>query len=134
MAMRWSRRGKEIAEETVEAEDVKELLPERLFATDRFPNKRVNTTVDYLLRVRNALNDTPEMAKLIGMVPVGGVRRSDGITVRGYSIDFHLSHKDENYEYWDRLIGSDMYVAVVESETEMSGWRKRRLCNTPEPF
>ena len=23
----------------------------------------------------------------------------------GYSIDFHLSHKDENYEYWDRLIG-----------------------------
>nr|VDD46200.1 unnamed protein product [Brassica oleracea] len=32
----WSRRGKEIAEETVEAEDVKELLPERLFATDRF--------------------------------------------------------------------------------------------------
>ncbi|CAN7049381.1 unnamed protein product [Brassica oleracea var. botrytis] len=39
----------------------------------------------------------------------------------GYSIDFHLSHKDENYEYWDRLIGSDMYVAVVESETEMSG-------------
>ncbi|KAF2545553.1 hypothetical protein F2Q70_00021140 [Brassica cretica] len=156
MAMRWSRRGKEIAEETVEAEDVKELMPERLFATDRFPNKRVNTTVDYLLRVGNALNDTPEMAKLIGScfgglfklpaqrllmgrfetitVPVGGVRRSDGITVRGYSIDFHLSHKDENYEYWDRLIGSDMYVAVVESEMEMSGWRKRRLCNTPEPF
>ena len=43
--------------ETVEAEDIKELLPERLFATDRFPNKRVNTTVDYLLRVKNALND-----------------------------------------------------------------------------
>ena len=51
--------------ETVEAEDVKELLPERLFATDRFPNKRVNTT-DYLSRVRNALNNTLEMAKLIG--------------------------------------------------------------------
>ncbi|CDY08250.1 BnaA05g13690D [Brassica napus] len=58
-------RGKEIAEETVEAEDVKELLPERIFATDRFPNKRVNTT-DYLSRVRNALNNTLEMAKLIG--------------------------------------------------------------------
>ena len=51
--------------ETVEADDVKELLPERLFATDRFPNKRVNTT-DYLSRVRNALNNTLEMAKLIG--------------------------------------------------------------------
>ncbi|CAN7100560.1 unnamed protein product [Brassica rapa subsp. narinosa] len=61
----WSRRGKEIAEETVEAEDVKELMPERLFETDRFPNKRVSTT-DYLSRVRNALNNTLEMAKLIG--------------------------------------------------------------------
>ncbi|KAF2592067.1 hypothetical protein F2Q70_00044705 [Brassica cretica] len=149
MAKRWSRRGKEIAEETVEAEDVKELLPERLFATDRFPNKRVNTTVDYLLRVRNALNDTPEMAKLIGscfgglfklpaqrlkplLFPLVGFREVMGLPCGefedGYSIDFHLSHKNENYEYWDRLIGSDMYVAVVESETEMFGWRKRRLC------
>lgn len=49
----------------MEAEDVKELMPERLFATDRFPNKRVSTT-DYLSRVRNALNNTLEMAKLIG--------------------------------------------------------------------
>ncbi|KAF2592072.1 hypothetical protein F2Q70_00044708 [Brassica cretica] len=97
MAMRWSRRGKEIAEETVEAEDVKELLPERLFATDRKP-----------LRFT-----------LVGFGEVMGL--SCGEFEDGYSIDFHLSHKDENYEYWDRLIGSDMYVAVVESETEMSG-------------
>ncbi|CAN6937057.1 unnamed protein product, partial [Brassica oleracea var. botrytis] len=143
--------------EMVEAEDIKELLPERLFATDRFLNKRVNTTVDYLLRVRNALNDTPEMAKLIGscfgglfklpaqrllmgrfmwlvfgrkplLFPLVGFGEVMGLPCGefedGYSIDFHLSHKDENYEYWDRLIGSDMYVAVVESETEMFGWRK----------
>ncbi|CAF2061614.1 unnamed protein product, partial [Brassica napus] len=155
MAMRWSRRGKEIAEG--EFADIKELLPERLFATDRFLNKRVNTTVDYLLRVRNALNDTPEMAKLIGscfgglfklpaqrllmgrfmwlvfgrkplLFPLVGFGEVMGLPCGefedGYSIDFHLSHKDENYEYWDRLIGSDMYVAVVESETEMFGWRK----------
>ncbi|CAF2321122.1 unnamed protein product [Brassica napus] len=66
MAMRWSRRGKEIAErENGGGGGCKRLLIERLFATDRFPNKRVNTT-DYLSRVRNALNDTLEMAKLIG--------------------------------------------------------------------
>nr|VDD63187.1 unnamed protein product [Brassica oleracea] len=53
--MRWSRRGKEIAEGEFAAEDIKELLPERLFATDRFPNKRVNTTVDYLLKVKMRL-------------------------------------------------------------------------------
>ncbi|KAF3523537.1 hypothetical protein F2Q69_00050564 [Brassica cretica] len=148
----------------------KRIAGERLFATDRFPNKRVNTTVDYLLRVRNALNDTPEMAKLIGscfgglfklpaqrllmerfvhsivrkkyemwlvfgrkplLFPLVGFREVMGLPCGefedGYSIDFHLSHKNENYEYWDRLIGSDMYVAVVESETEMFGWRKRRL-------
>ncbi|CAN7112431.1 unnamed protein product [Brassica rapa subsp. narinosa] len=165
MAMRWSRRGKEIAEG--EFADVKELLPERLFATDRFPNKKVNTT-DYLSRVRNALNNTLEMAKLIGSCfgglfklpaqrllmgrfinsmmtrqmwlvfcrkplrfPLVGFGEVMGLLCEefedAYSIDFHLSHKDENYEYQDRLIGSDMYVAVVESETEMSGWRKRRL-------
>ncbi|CAN7124369.1 unnamed protein product [Brassica rapa subsp. narinosa] len=80
MAMRWSRRGKEIAEREFNRCEFtillafcrngggggcKRLLIERLFATDRFPNKRVNTT-DYLSRVRNALNDTLEMAKLIG--------------------------------------------------------------------
>uniref|UniRef100_M4CU52 Uncharacterized protein n=1 Tax=Brassica campestris TaxID=3711 RepID=M4CU52_BRACM len=126
MAMRWSRRGKEIDEETVEADDVKELLPERLFATDRFPNKRVNTT-DYLSRVRNALNNTLEMAKLIGSCFEG----SSSCQHRGnhYGSRWWGSEKDG---IADRLIGSDMYVAVVESETEMSGWRKRRRWRTVE--
>ncbi|WZY93093.1 hypothetical protein YC2023_065422 [Brassica napus] len=112
MSRRRSRHGKEkdddlLCGETVEAEDVKELLPERIFATDRFPNKRVNTT-DYLSRVRNALNNTLEMAKLIGSC-FGGLfklpaqREVMGLPCGefedGYSIDFHLSHKDENYEY-----------------------------------
>lgn len=43
-------------------------LPERLFATDRYPSERVNmySTVDHLLAARDALNSIPEMVKLIG--------------------------------------------------------------------
>lgn len=63
--------------EVVEVEDVLERLPERLFATDRFPDERVNMylTVDRLLgvtdvfdgtQIGDALNGTPEMAKLMG--------------------------------------------------------------------
>lgn len=63
--------------EVVEVEDVLERLPERLFATDRFPGERVNMylTVDRLLgvtdvfdgtQIGDALNGTPEMAKLMG--------------------------------------------------------------------
>ncbi|KAG2289284.1 hypothetical protein Bca52824_048888 [Brassica carinata] len=46
-------------------EDLKEGLPERLFATDRFPNERVNmySAVDLLLVVRGILNGMPEMGE-----------------------------------------------------------------------
>ncbi|WZZ39672.1 hypothetical protein YC2023_035931 [Brassica napus] len=64
--------------EVVEVEDVLERLPERLFATDRFPGERVNMylTVDRLLgvtdvfdgtQIGDALNGTPEMAKLMAI-------------------------------------------------------------------
>ncbi|KAF2566338.1 hypothetical protein F2Q68_00024539 [Brassica cretica] len=51
--------------ETTEVEDLKERLPERLFATDRFPSDRVNmySAVDLLLAVRGALNGMPEMGE-----------------------------------------------------------------------
>ncbi|CAG7887471.1 hypothetical protein HID58_001376 [Brassica napus] len=42
MSRRRSLRGKEIADETVAVEDVKGSLPERLFATDRYPCERIN--------------------------------------------------------------------------------------------
>ncbi|CAN7055523.1 unnamed protein product, partial [Brassica oleracea var. botrytis] len=59
-----SLRGKEIAEEGVE--DVPARLPERLFATDRYPCERINmSTIDYLLCVRDALSGTEEMAMLL---------------------------------------------------------------------
>ncbi|KAF2562671.1 hypothetical protein F2Q70_00015705 [Brassica cretica] len=51
--------------ETTEVGDLKEGLPERLFATDRFPSERVNmySAVDLLLAVRGTLNGMPEMGE-----------------------------------------------------------------------
>ena len=48
-------------------DDVRNRLPERLFATDRFPSERVNMylTVDLLLWVRDVLSGTPEMDMLL---------------------------------------------------------------------
>ncbi|KAF8106782.1 hypothetical protein N665_0133s0020 [Sinapis alba] len=160
-------------------------MPERLFATDRFPSERVNkySNVDYLLAVRDVLIGTPEMEKLMGSC-FGGLFRIPtcrllmGIVVHGmmmrqvvskkkyemwpvfggkllwfslvefgevtglpcgefedgYSIDYQLPQKYENYDYWERLIGSNRdvtikdLVAMVYTEKEMPGWRKFRLC------
>ncbi|WZZ59289.1 hypothetical protein YC2023_059396 [Brassica napus] len=68
MAKKRNSRGKEISDETVEVEDVKAALSEKLFATDRCPCERVHmySTIDNLLWVRNKLDGTPEMEKLMG--------------------------------------------------------------------
>ncbi|KAF8113512.1 LOW QUALITY PROTEIN: hypothetical protein N665_0049s0028 [Sinapis alba] len=52
----------------------------------------------------------------------------------GSSIDYQLPQKEENYEYWDRLIGSNQDVTIedlvgmIDTEKEMPRWRKLRLC------
>lgn len=53
------------AEETGE-QDLR--LPERLFATDRFPSRRLNvySTLEYLVIVKNVLQGTPEHDRLMG--------------------------------------------------------------------
>ncbi|CAN6888782.1 unnamed protein product, partial [Brassica oleracea var. botrytis] len=70
MAKKRSSRGKEISdgEFRFEVEDVKAALSEKLFATDRCPCERVHmySTIDNLLWVRNKLDGTPEMEKLMG--------------------------------------------------------------------
>ncbi|KAG2256223.1 hypothetical protein Bca4012_093305 [Brassica carinata] len=68
MAKKCNSRGKDISDETAEVEDVKAALSERFFATDRYPCERVNmySTIDNLLWVRNKLDGTPEMEKLMG--------------------------------------------------------------------
>ncbi|CAG7901097.1 unnamed protein product, partial [Brassica rapa] len=65
MSRRRSLCGKEIAVDEVEV--VPASLPERLFATDRFPCEKINmySTIDFLLCVRDALNGTEEMAMLL---------------------------------------------------------------------
>ncbi|WZY78143.1 hypothetical protein YC2023_024527 [Brassica napus] len=123
MAMRWSRRGKEIAERG----GCKRLLIERLFATDRFPNKRVNTT-DYLSRVRNALNDTLEMAKLIGSC-FGRLFKLPAQRLMGRFVHSMMTRQETitvpvGVRRSDGLPCGEFEDAVVESETEMSGWRK----------
>ncbi|KAF8097014.1 hypothetical protein N665_0297s0023 [Sinapis alba] len=187
MATRRSKRGKagQVDATEEEVEDVKALLPERLFATDRFPSERVNiySTVDYLLRVKEALKGTPEMEVLAGssfgglfkmparrllagkvihslltrqvvtkkkfeMWPVFGGKPLRfslaefgevtglpcGEFEEGYTIDYQLAPKEENYRYWGELIGEKRDVTIeelmrrVETDAEMPGWMKLRLC------
>ncbi|CAN6833337.1 unnamed protein product [Brassica oleracea] len=183
MSQRRSLRGKEIAVDEVEV--LPASLPERLFATDRFPCERINmySTIDFLLCVRDALNGTEEMAMLLrscfgslfrlpvrrvlmGKVIHGMLTRQvltkkkyelwsvfGGNPFRfslvefgevtglpcdefeeGYSIDYELPATEENYAYWEKLIGPDRdatigdLVAMVLGDTGMSGSRKLRLC------
>ncbi|KAF8109298.1 hypothetical protein N665_0098s0026 [Sinapis alba] len=141
------------------------------------------STLDYLLAVRDALDGTPEMAKmmdscfgglfkilarrlLMGRVIQGMMTRQvvtkkkyemwpvfGGKPLRfslvefgevtglpcgefedGYNIDYQIPVKEENYDYWDRLIGSNMdatvedLVLLIKSDREMSGWGILRLC------
>lgn len=52
----------------------------------------------------------------------------------GYSIEYQLPQKEENYEYWDRLIGNNRdatiedLIALVEGDDKMHESRKMRLC------
>lgn len=52
----------------------------------------------------------------------------------GYTIEYQLPETDENYRYWDELIGSKRDVIVedlldmVETEKDMPGWKKLKLC------
>ncbi|KAG5414997.1 hypothetical protein IGI04_002564 [Brassica rapa subsp. trilocularis] len=68
MSVRRSKRGKDNTKAAEEVEDVRERLPERLFATDQFLSERVNmySAVDLLLWVRDVLDRTPDMSTLLG--------------------------------------------------------------------
>lgn len=52
----------------------------------------------------------------------------------GYRFDLQVPAKEEDYDYWERLTGSNRQaiikelVAMVTSEKEMPGWRKLGLC------
>nr|VDC90503.1 unnamed protein product [Brassica rapa] len=127
---RRSRRGKEIAEDSTEVEDVKESLPGRLFATDRFPSERVNTysTTDFLLCVRDLLKGSVEMGQILGScfgrlfsLPVR--RMLAGKVVHGMLTRQVVTKK--KYELWPVFGGKPFRFSLVEFG-EVTG--KLRLC------
>ncbi|KAJ4888004.1 hypothetical protein Rs2_27752 [Raphanus sativus] len=69
MARMRSSRGKEREKDAGDSgvENVKQLLPERIFATDHFPSEMTNfySKTDLLLRVRDALKGSPEWLVLL---------------------------------------------------------------------
>ncbi|KAJ4904567.1 Uncharacterized protein Rs2_18518 [Raphanus sativus] len=168
MARTRSSRGKEREEDAGDSavENVKQLLPERLFATDRFPSERTNiyySTSDFLLRVRDALKGSPEMLVLLsscfgGLFNIPARNLYAGWVVHsmmtrqvvtkkkyemwhvfagkpfrfsliefgevtglpcgefedGYTIEYQLPETDENYMYWEELIGNNRDVLVED--------------------
>ncbi|CDY29761.1 BnaA01g19050D [Brassica napus] len=129
-ARRRSLRGKEIAEDSTEMEDVKESLPGRLFATDRFPSERVNTysTTDFLLCVRDLLKGSVEMGQILGScfgrlfsLPVR--RMLAGKVVHGMLTRQVVTKK--KYELWPVFGGKPFRFSLVEFG-EVTG--KLRLC------
>ncbi|KAF2587775.1 hypothetical protein F2Q70_00039056 [Brassica cretica] len=52
----------------------------------------------------------------------------------GYSTDYEMLPTEENYAYWEKLIGTNRDVLIedlvrmVQGDEGMPGWRKLRLC------
>ncbi|KAF8084953.1 hypothetical protein N665_0692s0005 [Sinapis alba] len=102
-----------------EVEDVKKLLHEGLFSTYCFPSERVNiySTVDYLLRVREALKGKPEMTVLTSSY-FGGIfnmhaRRLLADKVVQSMMTRQLLTK-KKYEMWPVFGGKPLRFLLVE--------------------
>ncbi|KAF8108591.1 hypothetical protein N665_0107s0013 [Sinapis alba] len=156
MATRRSKRGKAAQLDATEekVEDVKALLPERLFATDRFSSERVNiySTVDYLLRVKEALMGTPEMEVLAGSSFGGLFKMLARRLLAGKVIHSMLTRQvvtKKKFEMWPvfggkplrfslaefgEVMGLPVNVTIeelmrrVETDPDMPGWMNLRLC------
>ncbi|KAH0872757.1 hypothetical protein HID58_070119 [Brassica napus] len=69
MTTRRRRPGKEhVGEEDNPGDRPDERLPEILFATDRYPSRRLNVylSLDFLVAVKDVLRGTPEMDRILG--------------------------------------------------------------------
>ncbi|KAF8095157.1 hypothetical protein N665_0339s0027 [Sinapis alba] len=98
---------------------MKALLPERLFATNRFPSERVNiySTVEYLLRVKEALKGTPEMEVLAGFSFGGLFKIPEWRLLAGKVIHSMLTRqlvKKKKYEMWPVFGGKPLRFSLVE--------------------
>ncbi|KAF3553952.1 hypothetical protein F2Q69_00012174 [Brassica cretica] len=72
--------------------------------------------------------------RLLGSYQTPGQSHPSRFGRISYSIDYQLPNKEENYEFWDRLIGDsrdatiEYIVVLVESDDEMPGDIRLKLC------
>ncbi|KAJ4885581.1 Uncharacterized protein Rs2_35674 [Raphanus sativus] len=121
MARTRSSRRKEKEEDSADSvvENVKELLPKRLFATDRFPSERTNiySMADFLLRVRDALKGTPEMLVLLSSC-FGGLFKIPARGLYAGRVVHNLMSRQvvtkKKYEMWHVFAGKPFRFSLVE--------------------
>ncbi|KAG2314558.1 hypothetical protein Bca52824_017680 [Brassica carinata] len=97
-----------------------ERLPERLFATDRYPSRRLNvySTLEYLLIVRDVRRGIPEMDRLIGSC----FRKLFELPFRRCSYSSVMIHAmlarqmvtKKRYELWPVFGGNPMRFSMLE--------------------
>lgn len=100
-------------------DEIAKRLPERLFATDRFPSERVNmySTVDFLLWVRDVLRGTPEMELLLGSC-FGGLFRTLALRLFAGKVVHSMMTRQvvtkKKYEMWPVFGGKPLRFSLVE--------------------
>nr|VDD60541.1 unnamed protein product [Brassica oleracea] len=134
-------------------DDVGIRLPERLFATDRFPSERVNmySTVDLLLWVWDVLSGSPEMDILLGSCFAGLFQMPARRLFAGKVVHSMMTRQVVTKKLRDvacffggeaiaflfggfQLIGRNRdatvedLIALVESDEQMFGEKKLKLC------
>lgn len=97
-----------------------ERLPERLFATDRYPSRRLNvySTLDFLVAVKDVLRGTPEMDRIMGScfgklfdLPV---RRCSYSSVMIHALLARQLVTKKRYEAWPIFGGNPLRFSMVE--------------------
>ncbi|KAL0696339.1 hypothetical protein Bca4012_063519 [Brassica carinata] len=128
MESRRSCQGKEIAEETAEVEDVKEGLPERLLRWTGTQARGLFKILALRLLMGRVVNS---------MTTRQLVTKKKFVFEEGYSIDFQTPAKEENYNYWERMIGDNREVNIedlvsMRDIVELPGEHVAAACGTDD--
>ncbi|KAL0742175.1 hypothetical protein Bca4012_083688 [Brassica carinata] len=121
MTARRRRAGKEpAAEEADPGDGPDERLPERLFATDRYPSRRlkVYSSLEYLVVIRDVLRGTPELDRILGScfgklfeLPA---RRCSYSSVMIHAMLARQVVTKKRYEVWPVFGGNPFRFSMVE--------------------
>ncbi|KAG2323017.1 hypothetical protein Bca52824_016230 [Brassica carinata] len=118
MTARRRRAGKEPAADPGDGPD--ERLPERLFATDRYPSRRLNvySSLEYLVVIRDVLRGTPELDRILGScfgklfeLPA---RRCSYSSVMIHAMLARQVVTKKRYEVWPVFRGNPFRFSMVE--------------------